>query len=265
MIDLHSHAIYDVDDGSKNIEQTIRMLKQAQEIGFDAICFTPHYMEDGYRTSKNVLQKKLERIIDVCKWENIKIDLYLGEEVFIFQDLADKLDDILTINDSRYILFELPLTQDVSYLDDVIYRLQSYGRVPILAHPERYLRSAKDFKFLENLAKKGVLLQVNINSLTGHYGNDAKKLATKLIKQDMVAFVATDAHSSAGYLKASEGLAEFTRLVSYDKFMKLTSINPNKILLDLDVEPWQYNKIEQIKVKGGFFVKKLKRVIGQNK
>jgi len=261
MIDLHCHAIYDVDDGSKNIEQTIRMLKQAQDSGFDAICFTPHYMEDGYKTSKNVLQRKLERIIDVCKYEDIKMDFYLGEEIFIFPSLPEKLDDLLTLNNSKYVLFELPLVEEAKFVDDVVYKLQSMGKVPILAHPERYLKTYTDFKYIENLAKRGVLLQVNLNSLVGHYGKEAQKIAMKLLKQDMVSLVASDAHTSAGYAKCKESLATLKKLVGEDKFMKLTSLNPNKVLLNLDVEPWNDNKIEQLRIRTSFFVKSLKDLV----
>jgi protein-tyrosine phosphatase len=245
MVDLHCHAIYDVDDGSKNIDQTIRMIKNAEEIGYDAICFTPHYMEDGYRTSKVVLEQKLNRIRDLVKLEGIRVDLYLGEEIFIFPDLAENIDDVLTLNNTKYVLFELPLLESLNYVDDVVYKLQSLGFVPILAHPERYYRTVTDFKYIEDLAKKGVLLQININSLIGRYGKQAKLLATKMLKKDMCAIVATDAHSSTGYISAKESLEILEKIVGEDKAYELTSTNPRKILNNEEVNPWSYRKLEK--------------------
>ena len=258
MIDMHSHAIYDIDDGSKNVEQTIRMLKQAQETGFDAICFTPHYMDDdGYKPTKTVINLKLERIKELAKVENINLNFYLGEEVFIFPKLLDKIKDFYTLNDSKYLMIELPLLEDVNYLDDIIDGLLDKGIVPVLAHPERYFVVSSDFKYIESLCEKGVLLQVNLNSLVGHYGKEAQRLAVKLLKRNMVAFVASDAHSSSGYHKCKESLAVLKDLVGEDKFMELTSINPNKVLLNIDIKPWG-GKMEIIK-SSRFFIKSLLR------
>ena len=99
MIDIHSHTIYGVDDGSASLEQTMRMIKKAKEVGYNAICFTPHYMEDGYKSSRSEL---LNRIIEIKKEidkENIDMKLYLGEEIFIFPNLQDKMSEIVTLND----------------------------------------------------------------------------------------------------------------------------------------------------------------------
>lgn len=235
MIDLHCHAIYDVDDGSKNIEQTIRMLKMAKDVGYDTICFTPHYNENEYKNSKVVIETKLKRIERAIKTEELNINLCLGEEILVFKDLASKLDDVYTLNNSRYLLIEIPLLEEVSYIDDVIDKLKAKGIIPILAHPERYFKTFKNFKYIENLVENGVLLQLNINSLIGHYGKVAQKLALKLIKRDMIAFVATDSHSSAAYYKSKQGLERLKQLVSPEKYDELTRINPEKILKNEEI------------------------------
>ena len=91
MIDLHSHTIFNVDDGAKTLEESIDMIKSAQKAGFNKICFTPHYMEDGYKTQKDVLLQKIDILNLECKKQGIDMELYLGEEVFIFPDLANNL------------------------------------------------------------------------------------------------------------------------------------------------------------------------------
>ncbi|MBQ9314247.1 MAG: hypothetical protein IJ220_04490 [Clostridia bacterium] len=236
MIDIHNHIIYDVDDGSKSIEQSIRMIKAAKEVGFDEICFSPHYMEDGYKTKRDILAQKVELIKEALKKENIDVKLNLGEEIFIFPELPDNLEKIVPLNDTRYILMELPLVEEVSYVEDVIYRLLSYGKIPIIAHPERYLVSSKDFSYVENLLQKGALLQININSLIGYYGKEAKEIATKLLKKNMVQFIGSDAHSSAGYNAIPQSMSALKKIISEDKIKELTEINPRKVLNNEEIE-----------------------------
>ncbi len=254
MVDIHCHAIYDVDDGSKSLDQTVKMIKMAYDTGYDTICFTPHYMDDGYKTSRGLLEAKLEVIRATLQLENINMNLYLGEEVYIFPELAERLDEVICLNDSKYILFELPLNEKIEYLDEIVYKLQSCGKVPVLAHPERYAISKEKFSFLQNLAKKGVLLQINLNSLSGHYGNEAKKLALKLLKNDMVQFVATDAHSQAGYYMARESINILNKYVSEDKAFELLEGNPSKVIQNLEVKPWNYKISEKSKRMGLSFM-----------
>ena len=260
MIDIHCHIVYGVDDGSKNIEQSIRMIKQAISTGFTKICLTPHYMEDGYRSSRSVLEEKLKNIKEELKKEKIDIDLMLGEEIFIFPNLAKKLDDVVTLNDSKYILIEFPLIEDIQYIDEVIYELQTRGKTVILAHPERYYKAFKDFSFIENLVDKGVLLQVNINSIVGHYGKDAQKLAYKLLREDLVTFLASDSHSSAGYLKAKESLEVIKKLIGEEKLIKLTETNPSIVINNKDFAEEDLVKVRKSKKIENVFIHFLKSV-----
>ena len=101
MIDIHNHIVYDCDDGSESIEQSIGMIKAAQEAGITDICFTPHYMEDGYKSTKDSLFKKLDALKKAISDEKISVNLYLGEEIFIFPSLPEHLDDVLCLNNSK--------------------------------------------------------------------------------------------------------------------------------------------------------------------
>lgn len=246
MVDIHNHIIYDCDDGSESVEQSVRMLKAASEAGITDICFTPHYMEDGYKSSRSDLERKVDILKKEISNEGINMNLFLGEEIFIFPSLPEHLNDVICLNDSKYILFELPLIEDASFADDVIYKLFSYGKVPILAHPERYMITHRNFEYIERLVEKGVLMQINLNSLIGHYGKEAKNIAIKLLKEDMVQFVASDAHSSAGYASYGDSIRVLKKLVSEDKFKEITEDNQRKVLLnqDIDVERRFYEKKE---------------------
>lgn len=236
MIDIHNHIIYDVDDGAENIEESIKIIKSAKDVGITDICFTPHYMEDGYKTERKELEVRLESIRKCLKNENIKINLFLGEEIFIFPKLVENIDKIVSLNDSRYILIEFPLVEEISYIDEVLYKLLAMGKVPIIAHPERYLTTQRDLSFAKNLVEKGALLQININSISGHYGKEAKKIATDLLKLKMVQFIASDSHSTAGYSVVPKSMEILRKIISEEEIKELTEDNPMKVLKNEDID-----------------------------
>ena len=236
MIDIHNHIIYDCDDGAKSIEQSVRMIKAAKDAGITEICFTPHYMDDGYKSNREELTLKVEEIKKCLIDDNIDIKLYLGEEVFIFPDLPASLDKIICLNDSKYILFEIPLFEEINFIDDVVYKLFTLGKIPILAHPERYMLTQKNYSYIKSLVNKGVLLQMNINSLIGYYGKEAKKLSKKLLDDNLIHFVASDAHSSTSYANIQESLAILRNIVDNKKFIEITEENQRKVLLDEQIE-----------------------------
>ena len=146
-------------------------------------------------------------------------------------------------------LFELPLLEDVNYLDETVYRIQSLGKIPVLAHPERYDRSFEDYRFLKRLVRNGVLLQLNINSLNGQYGIEAKKVAIKLLHDDLVSFVATDSHRSRDYKRCVNGYKKLKRLVSEQKFRELTELAPLNILNDVEHDEWDFKSNKDRKNK----------------
>lgn len=236
MIDIHSHALYDCDDGSKNIEQTIKMLKTAKESGIESIFFTPHYMEDGYKNDKNSIYKKIESLKGIVKEQNLDIELYCGEEIFIYPNLDEDFEKIISLNNTKYILIELPMIESINYLDDVIYRILANDKIPIIAHPERYLITEKNISFVEDLINKGALMQINVNSLTGCYGKTAEKIAKKLLKKNLVHFVASDAHSTHGYKKVSESLNILRKVVSAEKFNEITFENQQKLIQNKEIK-----------------------------
>jgi len=140
MIDFHSHIIYDVDDGSDSIDNSINILKKAQEAGIKTIILTPHYMEDYYESNTNQIKEKIDELKNVCLKEKIDIDLYQANEIYITNHIVELLQnkEALSINNSRYVLFELPMNNEPANLLEVVYQLLENDYIPIVAHPERY-------------------------------------------------------------------------------------------------------------------------------
>ncbi len=196
MKDLHTHILYGIDDGSKSIEESIEILKKANARGVTDIVLTPHYIKDSiYQTNNKEKAKLLKELQKNLKKENININLYLGNEVYIDEEIRPLLKkDIATINNSKYILIELPLNRKCLILDEVLYQLSKEDLIPIIAHPERYLSYYKDYDFFDNLIQKGCLFQANIASIYGFYGRKSKKMLKVMLKRNMIHFFGSDIH-----------------------------------------------------------------------
>ena len=196
MIDIHSHICYGIDDGSKSIEESIELLKKLSSEGVTDLFLTPHYMVDTSYTADNKTKKQIvKELTKICKKENIDINLYLGNEIYI-DDSIDKLikdKQISTMNDTKYILVEFSLFQYSSNYMLMIHNLITKGYKVILAHPERYIYLNKN-DILEELLDMGVLLQGNYLSLFNKYGKDAEKKLIYMLKNKYISFLGTDMH-----------------------------------------------------------------------
>ena len=197
MKDLHCHIIYGVDDGSRNIDESMELLRNAHKQGMTDMIFTPHYMEETDYVCNNEDKLNIFNTIkDKMNEENIPINIYLGNEVFFTKEFLKLLakDEILTLNNSKYLLFELPFHNQIIGLADIVYEMKVAGYIPILAHPERYSYFQKNPHLLDELKKEGLLFQCNYASILGNYGIASKKLLKYLLKKEYVDYFGTDIH-----------------------------------------------------------------------
>lgn len=239
MRDLHCHLLYGVDDGSKSIEQTKELLSQAYESGITDIIFTPHYISNSrFVSNKQNNLNIIEPIIKFAK-EKYNINVFLGNEVFVTEEMYSlyKSGEVCTLNDSRYMLFEIPMSNKLNGLKSIIFDLTSNGIVPILAHPERYISYYKDIDFFYDLKNMGVLLQINYASLLGAYGSKAKKMAKKLLKLGLIDFVGSDIHTPRDdkYINAQKAMKALKKIVNEDDFIAITENNFAKVIYDEEI------------------------------
>ena len=181
MIDFHSHILPGIDDGSRNLEQSIYMVNEAKNVGFTKIISTSHYMENYYECNEQERKRLLKEVQDSVDG----IELYLGNEIYITNNMIDLLKNgqASSINNTRYVLFEFPLINTKPMNDkEVIYRLIENGYIPIIAHPERYPFVQENPDYLFELEEMGALFQANFGSIIGMYGGKAKKTLKILLK-----------------------------------------------------------------------------------
>lgn len=233
MIDLHCHLIYDTDDGSESLESTINMIKEAYNAGFKKICCTPHYLDGQYIKTKEENSEKLEIIKKEIEKENIDIELFLGNEIYIQSEIPELIEAgvISTMAETKYVLLEFPLMFERTNAEQIIHNLIIRGYNVILAHPERYAYVQKNIKYLDAFLEDGVYLQGNYGSLIGKYGTASKKILKKLLKERKITLLGSDNHrENSVYTQMDKILRTLKKYTDDEYFEKVTESNPEKIL-----------------------------------
>lgn len=194
MIDMHSHVLPFVDDGSSSIEDSLKILELEKQNDVNKVIFTPHYKRNIYDTPFKELTGVFDNFVSEVKKRDLKIDLYLGQEIYCTNNIYDLLKDgtVSTINGTKCLLIEFNY-YDEQDIQDYVYNLKTLGYIPVIAHIERYIYL--NWHNLFDLKQLGALLQVNASSITGEEGKTVRRRVLKAIKQGLVDFVGSDVHS----------------------------------------------------------------------
>ena len=194
--DMHSHFIPGVDDGAQTMDDSLQLLQKMQALGYKKCITTPHIKMDIYPNS----EEKLRRVFDQLQEEKVRagigIEVELSAEYYLDDTFAERLKEreLLCFGKQRYVLMEFSFTTPPVFEEDTFKRVLDRGYIPILAHFERYLYFHGKPEVAEKYRKMGVNTQMNLLSLTGHYGPDIRKQAERMVDDCLFDFVGTDAH-----------------------------------------------------------------------
>ncbi|WP_333875338.1 tyrosine-protein phosphatase [Flavobacterium sp.] len=194
-VDIHSHLIPGVDDGAKNIEETLSLLQKMANIGFKNSITTPHIITNIWNNTEADIVKRHQEILPVVQAQtginqfNVGIE-YMLDDHFLKRLAGEKL---LTLKDN-YILVEMSYLNPPIQLFEIIFEIHLAGYKPILAHPERYLFYHRNTKELDKLKNTGCLFQLNLLATVDYYGTTITKMADKLLHSDYYDFVGSDIH-----------------------------------------------------------------------
>ncbi|AGX45200.1 tyrosine-protein phosphatase [Clostridium saccharobutylicum] len=237
MIDIHSHIIPGIDDGSKNMEMTLEMLIAAEKSGTKKIVATPHYLMEYGEAKINEVKDHVEKINSIVNDEGINIEVYAGQEVYFTHNIInDYLEgNIGTINDSRYMLIEFSMRNQEQNLFDTLYELQVRNIVPIIAHPERYKYIINKPSIINDFINEGYLFQMNAGSLEGVFGDSVRKTAEILITNGIYNFIGSDAHNTT---TRSVGISEGVDLANAKNKIngELIGESSRRLILNEDIE-----------------------------
>ena len=200
MIDIHSHILYGVDDGAKTVDESLAMIKACFNHGINILFLTPHVApKRGYMNTDSFIPR-FNELKKLVKKEGISIKLLLGAEIDYSNQLEAYLKPEFSMNQSGVYMVDFGISSVP--LDEIIYEL-SVKKIPIiLAHPERYFYS--NFELLKKVKEVGGMFQVSAANLLKGSPKKVNKLAKKLLKEDMIDFIGSDAHHSSNNLEAME-------------------------------------------------------------
>lgn len=236
MIDLHSHILPELDDGSQSLRESLAMARMAVDSGITAMVATPHCIDDRSRE----VYAAWELLREVLREHEVPLKLLPGMEIFGTPDTARLLQEgrLLTLNGSRYPLIEFPFHSTGEEETWILRSVCRAGFRPVVAHPERYAWVQRDPEILNRWHRMGCLLQVNRGSLLGRFGRHAQETAIELTDRGFAAVVASDAHSPQVRTPWMKDVWELLSGEFSPRCAKtLLQDNPRRILKNEDIPP----------------------------
>jgi protein-tyrosine phosphatase len=196
MIDIHCHILPGIDDGAKNIEDSLIMAKQAAKEGIHTIIATPH-LNNQYENRKHLIIRKVNELNQALQENAIDVKILPGQEPRIYGEIIEDFDrnEIQTLNNSQYLFIEFPSSHVPRYTERLLFDIQVKGLTPIIVHPERNSEIIERPEVLFKLVEKGALTQLTASSLCGYFGKNIKNFSIQLIESNLTHFIASDAHN----------------------------------------------------------------------
>lgn len=240
MIDLHTHILPGLDDGSENLSDSLEMAELALEGGVDTLIATPHSNQVG--RFENYASQELEQVFQQFQRalvrEQLPLKVYLGMEIFASEDMEEKIRQgkLIGLNRSRYYLVEFSFDEEPGIIGDCLEQIFAAGGVPLIAHPERYF-CVQDYPVLVyEWLKMGCFAQINKGSMFGRFGRHAAQAAKVLLQNHLVTCVASDAHSP--YMRTTymgDARAYLSDQFGDDEMHRLMVENPGRILRNAEI------------------------------
>lgn len=193
--DIHSHVVPGIDDGSPSVERSLELIARMKNWGLEKLIVTPHVTQDTFENTPEIISEAYGRLQAGLQESGIEIDMDYSAEYRVDEMFVEQLEGgIVRRLHGDYLLVENSYIQEPYNIDQILFQVSMKGYHPILAHPERYMYYYNKPKRYDELHSNGILFQVNLLSLAGYYGKEAKKVAEMLIEKGYVDYLGTDLH-----------------------------------------------------------------------
>ena len=233
LYDIHCHILPGVDDGARNMEESLWMLNKEYQEGVRHVILTPHFRYDMFEPHMNIVTRQfmqLRRAAMNIGDEGMR--LYLGCELHSSMDMVEclKKGRRLTLAGSRYVLVEFSNGDEKNYIEERVRSLLMNGFIPIIAHVERYKATRNDIGFLTELKDMGAHIQVNADTISGQDGFGAKTFARKVMKHGLLDFVGSDGHRKTERIpEIGKCVAKMEKTMGSEYVKKIFIKNPRNI------------------------------------
>lgn len=207
-VDIHNHILPGIDDGAKDVEESIALIKMFAELGVRNFIATPHIMHNYYPNNRETIGRSLDLLKNALLEKGMHdISISASAEHMIdsnFEVILEK-GEVMPLK-KNYLLIEMSYLQPSINFDTAVQKIASERFFPILAHPERYVYLKSGSSKYKKYKEQGLLFQLNLLSLGEYYGTEVQQKALKLIDQGLIDFLASDVHN----LEQLQNLREIT-------------------------------------------------------
>lgn len=221
--DMHSHILPGIDDGAATVEDSLQLVEAMRQMGCQKMIATPHISEDMYPNTPECILAKRDELRETLDKKNIPMQIEAAAEYMIdeqFLKLVEK-ENLLTIDGDKQVLVEMSYLSESPYLFAAVFKLQTHGYQPVLAHPERYQFYFDKPEAFDELLSKGCIFQLNALSLSGYYGKMVQKTAAHLIRKGHYSYIGSDVH----HLRHTNQLNKILGESAYAKLDKRVLLN----------------------------------------
>lgn len=195
-VDMHSHILPGIDDGSPDIETSVLLVRGLYDLGIRTCIATPHIIGDLYPNTHETIEAALDPLRTALQLANVPMRVTAAAEYMLddfFMELLQRSTPLRTLQ-NNLVLTEMPYTSEPGNLQEIVFHIITNGYQPVLAHPERYLYFHQDLKYYTKLKDLGFILQVNLLSITGYYGKTVAMAARYILDKGLAGLVGTDLH-----------------------------------------------------------------------
>ena len=192
---MHSHLIPGIDDGAQTLEDSIELIKEFQELGFESIVTTPHIKSDYFPNDPAIIYNGLSELRQALHEQGINFPVKAAAEYYVDERFVEMLEagPLMTINDKE-VLIEFSFVFEPMRINEILFQMQTKGYRPVIAHPERYNYYHMKYNSYRELKDRGCLLQLNAISLTGYYGRTVKEISEKMLDENLYDYCGSDIH-----------------------------------------------------------------------
>jgi len=245
VIDLHSHILPGIDDGSQSLEESLAMCRLAVADGISTMVATPHYSPFGCSWNAEALISGVRQLQNALHENDLKLTILPGAELPVFPELGKHVSAVnscLTINNSTYFLVEFRPNSVSAHAEQFLVNLLDNGLTPIIAHPERCNWFTQQTAFLTRMVNQGVLLQLTAGSIMGRFGVPVRDFSLRLLRQGLIHIIASDTHDSSDRPPLlSEAVSLAADLIGYEKAAAMVTTTPAAIISN---QPLKFSTVE---------------------
>ena len=228
-VDMHSHILPGIDDGSPDVETSLLLVRGLYDLGIRSFIATPHIIGDLYPNTNETIESALAKLQQACAEAALPVQINAAAEYMLDDYFMEQLQSgkpLRTLH-KNLLLTEFPYSSEPANLQEMLFHIITAGYQPVLAHPERYFYFHHDFEGYNWLKDLGFILQVNLLSLTGYYGKNVARAARYILDEGLAGFVGTDLHHGR-HLSALQSV-ENQKL--FNKYVKHGVLLNNELIL----------------------------------